>query len=211
MSVTRTQRYDLDHMNVLDLSFAARLPHRSRKLADEEILFSAQQKPTRMFLVSEGCVRLVRPLRAGASAVMQRARVGDWLAESSLFSERYHCDAVAQGAASVISVSKRDLLDAFRQDSGRSLMFCELLAHHLRRLRGMHEIVRIRSAQDRLLQWLLLQASGNPATFHLDQTWTQVADEIALTREAVYRAVAELKRSGVLKQRGQTLRIDPSK
>src|SRR3954463_11221225 len=125
-------------MNILDLSFDTQLPHRSRKLADEEILFSAQQKPTRMFLVSEGCVRLVRPLRTGASAVMQRARVGDWLAEASLFSDRYHCDAVAQGAARVISVSKRDLLDAFRLDSGRSLQFCELLAHHLRRLRGVH-------------------------------------------------------------------------
>jgi len=211
MSVRRVRRYDFDHMHTFDQSFAAGLPVRTQSLSDEQSLFAARQKPTRMYLVSEGCVRLVRPSRTGTSAVMQRARAGEWIAESSLFSDRYHCEAIAQGKSQVISVGKRDLLDAFERDPPRSLQFCELLSNQLRRLRAVHEIVRIRSARDRLLQWLLLQATGNPPVFRLDQTWTEVADEISLTREAVYRAVSELKRGGALKQRGQTWLIDATK
>jgi CRP-like cAMP-binding protein len=198
-------------MNSPDLSFAKGLPLKLHTLTDDEILFAAGQKPTRLFLVADGCVRLLRPLRTGASAVMQRARAGDWLAESSLFSDRYHCDALAQGAARIISVSKRELLAAFETEPQRWMMFSIMLADHLRRLRGMHEIVRVRSARDRVLQWLWLEAKGKPATLRLDQTWTQVADEIALTREAVYRAVSDLKKLGVLKQRGQVLSIHSQK
>lgn len=142
---------------------------------------------------------------------MQRANAGEWLAESSLFSDRYHCDAIADGASEVVSIGKRDLLAAFKEDPERAIAFCELLSKQLRRLRGIHEIVRIRSASERVLQWLLLQAAGNPPQVRIEQTWTQIADEISLTREAVYRAVAELKRRGALKQQGQSWLIDASK
>ena len=198
-------------MTLLEHSFAVGLAFRTHELRDKQVLFAARQKPSKLFLVSRGCVRLVRPLRHGADAVMQRARAGEWLAESSLFSDRYHCDAIAQGTSEVISIDKRDVLAAFKKDPQRSVAFCELLSKQLRRLRGVHEIVRIRSARERVLQWLLLQATGAPPQLRVDQTWTQVADEISLTREAVYRAVAELKRSGALKQRGQTWLIDANK
>jgi len=211
MSFARRRGYDSDHMNPLEHSFAAGMAFRKHVLTDKQVLFAARQKPSRLFFVSQGCVRLVRPLRHGANAVMQRAQAGEWLAESSLFSDRYHCDAIAQGTSEVVSVSKRDLLMALEEDPGRSIAFCELLAKQLRRVRGIHEIVRIRSARERVLQWLLFQASGNPPQLPSDQTWTQIAEEISLTREAVYRAVAELKRSGALKQRGNSWFIDVSK
>lgn len=111
----------------------------------------------------------------------------------------------------MISISKRDVLAAFATDPKRSIAFCELLSTQLRRLRGVHEIVRIRSARERVLQFLLLQASGTPPQLQVDQTWTQVADEISLTREAVYRAVADLKRTGALKQRGEMWLINATK
>jgi CRP/FNR family transcriptional regulator, dissimilatory nitrate respiration regulator len=211
MSDHSGRRYDPDHMTTLERSFAHGLPYRSHWLEEGQLLFSTGQRPARLFLVTDGCVRLVRPSRTGVYDVMQRARAGEWLAESSLFSDRYHCNAVAQASAKAVSVSKRELLNSFRDDPSRGLTFCELLADHLRRLRAMHEIVRIRGARDRVLQWLLLNASGKPATLQLDQSWTEIADEIALTREAVYRAVGELKRRGAIRQRGQTLVLDSTK
>lgn len=211
MSFAFRHGYDSDHMDPLEHTFAAGMSFRKHALSDKQALFTARQKPSRLFWVSQGCVRLVRPLRHGANAVMQRAQAGEWLAESSLFSDRYHCDAIAQGPSEVISISKRDLLRALQEDPGRSIAFCELLSKQLRRVRGIHEIVRMRSARERVLQWLSLQATGQPPQLRLDQTWTQIAEEISLTREAVYRAVAALKRSGALKQRGQNWFIDTSK
>ncbi|MFL6619704.1 MAG: Crp/Fnr family transcriptional regulator [Povalibacter sp.] len=189
--------------------FAAGLADRHHHLADGQRLFAAGQKPTRMFVVAQGCMRLTRPLRTGSNAVMQTARKGEWLAESSLFSSSYHCDAIARGTTELVSVSKRDLLTQFACEPWRYESFCKLLADHLRKLRGLHEIVRLKSARERVMEWLLLQAAGRPANLRLDQTWSDIAEELALTREAVYRAVASLTKSGALERRGEAWIVRP--
>ena len=94
-------------------AFAAGLPSRHHHLSDGQRLFASGQKPTRMFVVVKGRVRLTRPLRTGNNAVMQTARAGQWLAESSLFSNSYHCDGIARGTTEVVSVSRRELLARF--------------------------------------------------------------------------------------------------
>jgi CRP/FNR family transcriptional regulator, dissimilatory nitrate respiration regulator len=66
----------------------------------------------------------------------------------------------------------------------------------VRDLRSMLEVRNIRSASGRLLAWLHLNASGNPPVVSLRRSWTTIADELGLTREAVYRALASLEREG---------------
>lgn len=57
-----------------------------------------------MFLVTDGCANLVRYQEDGRPAVLQRARRGTVLAEASVFSDHYHCDAVAAMATEVVLV-----------------------------------------------------------------------------------------------------------
>lgn len=127
---------------------------------------------------------------------MQLTRANEWVAEASLFSDRYHCDAVASEPTTLVSVSKQSLLKRFDEDSQSAIAFASILAAQLRTLRQMHEIVRVRRAEDRVLAWLTLHARGTPLSLELDRTWTEVADELALTREAVYRTLSVLKRAG---------------
>lgn len=176
--------------------FAAGLPQRSHRLDANECLFVAGQRATRLFYVRKGAVRLVRTMENGARAVMHVARAEQWVAEASLFSDKYHCDAFADEPTTLVSLSKTSLVEHFERDGKSAVEFARMLASQLRSLRQMHEIVRARRADDRILAWLELRAVGKPPALTLDCTWTQVADELALTREALYRALARLRRAG---------------
>jgi CRP-like cAMP-binding protein len=58
-------------------------------------------EPYCLYEVVDGKVRLVRVDRSGREAILHAAGTGDTLAEASLFSPIYHCDAIAITAAVV--------------------------------------------------------------------------------------------------------------
>ncbi len=188
--------YDCNHMSSNAFRFALGLPQRSHRLDANECLFVAGRRATRLFYVRSGAIRLVRTTEKGADAVMHVARAGEWVAEASLFSDTYHCDAFADEPTILVSISRASLIERFERDGKSALEFARMLAANLRALRQMHEIVRVRRADDRVLTWLRLRGAGQPGALELDRTWTQVANELALTREALYRALARLRRAG---------------
>jgi CRP-like cAMP-binding protein len=59
-----------------------------------QIVFRAATRPGKIFWVLDGEVRLVRRSRNGAEVILQRASSG-FMAEASLDSPLYHCDALA--------------------------------------------------------------------------------------------------------------------
>ena len=94
----------------------------------------------------------------------------------------------------VLALPKADLLSALAADPAHCLALALALAAQVRDLRARLELRNIRSASARVLAWLRLHASGNPACMQISRSWTQVADELGLTREVVYRALAVLER-----------------
>ena len=124
-----------------------------------------------------------------------------------LFADAYHCDAIAQVASRVSVIRKRDLLQNVRRDASEVLELARVMAGQVRDLRARLEIRNIRAADQRLLAWLRLKARGNPPSVELDRTWTQVAEEIGLTREATYRALSAMRRTGRIRAEGRMLRL----
>ena len=80
-----------------------------------------------------------------------------------------------------------------------------MLSGQLRTLRSTHEIVRIRGAEERLLRWLWLHATSR--VVEIRGTWTDVADELALTREVLYRTLSKLRRADVLSVEGRRVTL----
>ena len=72
-----------------------------RRLKAGQTMFYSGSKSTGFYEVVTGTVRLIRVDRSGREAVLQVASAGDLLAEASLFSPTYHCDAVATTEATV--------------------------------------------------------------------------------------------------------------
>ncbi len=172
---------------------------RRRQLAAGETLFRQGDRATAIFRVESGRLRLVRHLPDGSHVTLHVARHGESFAEAALFSDRYHCDAVAEVESVVVVLAKRDLLAGLRQDPEAALAFAAQMSRQVRDLRLRLELRNVRSAAARLEMWLHLQADERGRVAPA-QTWTEIAAELGLTREAVYRALARLQRDRRLRR-----------
>lgn len=65
-----------------------------RRLQRGEVLFRKDDTAIGLYAVEEGHVRLCRVDANGREITLHTAGPGDLVAEASLFSPRYHCDAV---------------------------------------------------------------------------------------------------------------------
>lgn len=178
-----------------------------RRVAAGEAVFRQGDPAVAVYRVEQGRVRLVRHLEDGSSVALHVARAGDGFAEAALFADAYHCDAVAEADAVLTLLPKADLLMALEADPRASLAFARMLAAQVRDLRARLELRNIRSASERILAWLKLQATGTPSTVRLDRPWTQIAAEIGLTHEAIYRALAALEKAGVVERGAGAIRL----
>ena len=178
-----------------------------RLLEAGQALFRQGDAATAIFRLESGRINLLRHTEDGASVVIHVARPGETFAEAALFSDAYHCDAIAQASSCVVVMRKQDMLSDAQRDPQVLLRLARVLAGQVRELRARLEIRNIRAADQRLLAWLRLKASGNPPCVELDRTWTQIADEIGLTREAAYRALSKMRQAGRIKIEGRQVSL----
>jgi CRP-like cAMP-binding protein len=175
------------------------------KLKAGEALFRLGNKAVGLYEVIAGRVRLSRVDRSGREIVLHVAGPGETLAEASLFSAQYHCDAIANTNATVRIYPKRDVLSAFEQNPKAAQAFTEMLARQVMSLRTRIEQRNIRSARERVRHFLMLNVGSDRRTVELSGTVKDLAAEIGLTHEALYRTLAALERSGEIKRKGERI------
>lgn len=175
---------------ILDIS-------KPRALQSNEFLFRQGEPATAIYRVEEGRVRLVRYTIDDHLAVLHTAGPGEFFAEAALFTDSYHCDAVAAGAAHVRGYPKREVVRALR-DPDLAKRYMALLAQELYTLRTRLEQRNIRSARDRIVQHLALHADAQSGAVHLNGTLMDLAGEIGLSHEALYRNLAALEDASVI-------------
>jgi CRP-like cAMP-binding protein len=169
-----------------------------RELAQGEPLFEQGQPTTALFEVLRGRLRLVRRTVDGHLVALHTARAGDLFAEAALFSDVYHCDALATAPSRLRAFPKPVLLTALRADPALFEAFSAQLAQQLQVLRTRLELRSIRSARERVLQHLLLAAGGDGRVILVDSRLQDIAADLGLTREAFYRTLAALEAGGVI-------------
>jgi CRP/FNR family transcriptional regulator, dissimilatory nitrate respiration regulator len=183
-----------------------------RKLKAGEALFRLGDKATGLCEIIAGRVRLARVDRSGHEIVLHVAGPGETLAEASLFSGCYHCDAIASTNASVRVYPKREMLAAFERDPRAMQAFSAMLARQVMSLRTRIEQRNIRSARERVRHYLVLNAGADSRTVELGGTLKDIAAELGLTHEVFYRTLAALHRSGEIKRsRGKITLVRPKR
>ena len=85
-------------------------------------------------------------------------------------------------------------MDALRTDPSLAEAFMARLARQLQELRARMELRNIRSARDRVLQYLRLRAGVHARSIAIEGQFQDIAAEIGMTREALYRTSRRLKR-----------------
>jgi CRP-like cAMP-binding protein len=190
------------------LPAAVRTKATDRKLKANEALFRLGDKPVNFYEVMAGRVRLSRVDRSGREVILYVAGPGETLAEASLYSPAYHCDAIASTAATLRAYPKAALLEAFAKDRKAAQAFTATLARQVMNLRTRIEQRNIRSARDRVRHYLAVNADAGVVT--LRGTLKDLAAELGLTHEALYRTLGALERSGEIKRgRGKIALLAP--
>ena len=178
-----------------------------RKLKAGEALFRLGDKAAGFYEVVSGRVRRVRVDRVGRETVLHVAGPAETLAEASLFFGQYHCDAVANTDATVRVYPKRQVVSVFEKDPKALKTFTAMLAHQVMSLRTRLQQRNIRSARERVRQFLALNIGPDGRTVELHGTLKDLAAEIGLTHEALYRALAALERAGEIKRGGNRIML----
>jgi CRP-like cAMP-binding protein len=179
-----------------------------RRLKPGQTLFYAGSKSTGFYEVVTGMVRLIRVDRSGKEAVLQVASAGDTLAEASLFSPTYHCDAVATTEATVRQYKKAALLAELQSDPKIARSFAAMLAHQVMSLRTRLERRNIHSARERIRHFLTVNANADGRTVVLSGTLKQLASDLGLTHEALYRTLARMEAEREITRTGTMIKIN---
>jgi len=165
----------------------------ARVLAPGELLFRQGHRAWAIYKVETGRLRLIRRTIDDRLVILHTARRGELFAEASLFAETYHCDAIAAVQSSVRVYPKEIVIKALRADPALAEAFMAPLAYQLQELRARLELRNIRSARDRVLQYLRLRAGIHGRSITIEGQLQDVAAEIGITREALYRTLATLE------------------
>lgn len=166
--------------------FLKGLVARRRDFDRGQAVFHRGDAVKEVHFVLAGSVHLVRHQDDGSTLILQRAGPGSILAEASLYSETYHCDAVASGPAETRAYAKTGFRKLLANNAGFSDVWAIYLAQELQRARLRSEILSLKTVAARLDAWIAWNGGASPAKGE----WKLVANEIAVSPEALYRELA---------------------
>jgi CRP-like cAMP-binding protein len=181
-----------------------------RVLAAGELLFRQGDPATAIYKVESGRLRLIRRTVDDHLVILHTARRGEFFAEAALFADAYHCDAVAAAPSCVRVYLKPIVLRAIRTEPALAEAFMARFAGQLQELRARMELRNIRSARERVLQYLRLRAGIDGRSIAVDGQLQDIAAEIGLTREALYRTLSALESEGRLTRSDTAIQLKKS-
>lgn len=182
---------------------SARRSARLIEIAKGHTLFEQGHAPRWMHCVIAGEVRLLRRSRDGGEIVLQRARAG-FIAEASLDQKRYHCYAIAATAAVVLVIQRKALIEALDDPAFRNSWIAHL-ASELRKARAQNERLSMHTARQRIIHFI--ETEGEDGVVTLTESKKAWAVGLGLTHEALYRALAGMRRTGHLVVDGPRLQL----
>jgi len=164
----------------------SKLAECSRTVPAADTLFRAGDRVKSLYLVVSGALRLTRMLPPGAELIMQRAEAGAIVAETSLFADRYCCNAIATETSLIRAVRIQAMRAALRDDSVLLWEWLRHMAREVQQARARAEILSLKTVAHRVEGWRALNNGVLPPKGR----WRQLADEIGVSPEALYREFA---------------------
>jgi CRP-like cAMP-binding protein len=160
---------------------------REQRFENGRFLFHRGDPVTVMHFVLSGSIHLVRHQSDGSRLILQRAQPGSILAEASLYSGAYHCDAVASGTAHTRVYAKAGLKKLLAKSPEFSDVWANYLAQELQGSRLRSEILSLNTVARRLDAWIAWNGGSCPEK----GGWNLLASQIGVSPEALYREMAK--------------------
>lgn len=163
-----------------------RLKHNHRQISAGALVFERDDPVTHYYAVKSGEVHLLRRQADGTGVILQRATQRAILAEASFSTDAYHCSAVAVEDSTLIVFNRQKVRDMLATDQSASQAFAAHLAREVQNARRRAEIISLRRVADRVDAWLVWNNDVLPPK----GSWHRMANEIAISPEALYRELA---------------------
>jgi CRP-like cAMP-binding protein len=151
-----------------------------------------------VFLVLDGEVRLSRFAKDGREIALHRAGRGEFFAEAALNAPRYQCNAIASQASTLLAFPAAKVRALLSKDSEFAHQWVALLARQLHSARARLERLALKSAAERVLHYLHTEGNGPRCEVALAGSVKDLAKELGLTHESLYRTLARLEQDGVV-------------
>jgi CRP/FNR family transcriptional regulator, dissimilatory nitrate respiration regulator len=180
---------------------------RTRVLGAGEVVFRAGTAARHVHFLASGRVTLSRFGPGGEEVAIHAALPGEFFAEASLHGERYHCTAVVVRPAVVESIPSAELKALLRSDGEFALQWLAIVSRQLRQARSRIERLSLKGASARIRHLLLTEGSGPQHTYALRGSLKELALELGLTHESLYRTLAGLQHDGVIARDGMTMSL----
>ena len=179
-----------------------------------QTLFSEAEPCKGLYLVAQGRVRIFKVSPSGREHVLAVDGPGSSIAELPVFDGgAYPASAAAVDESEIVFVSRQDFRSFCLEHPEVALKVLQVVGGRLRRLVGIIEELSFTTVRQRLISWLLRQASaeGRPTprgvTFPLNASHQELAAQIGTVRELVSRNLARLLAQGLIEMGGHSITI----
>ena len=179
-------------------------PREIKYLNKGDVLFERNQSVEYIYVVQHGKVKLLRNTIDGNPVVLHLALTGESLAEAALFSDHYHCQALADAACEIQCFAKTEILDNLTRNPAAALQFMALLASQVQSLRLLTELRNIRSPQERIMQYFFSVADTNKV-ITIASSYKDLAYRLGMSHETLYRKITELEQQNKLAKDHKTI------
>ncbi|QYO68802.1 Crp/Fnr family transcriptional regulator [Leptolyngbya sp. 7M] len=164
-----------------------------RSLTGKECLFLDGDPANYIYYVESGVIRLLHYTELGQTVNHYTLMSGNFLAEVLIVAEKYLCTAIVEEPAEVLAIPKQAFINALSQDSSLMMAFLGEVAYRLHMTKVMMQIRSIRSASERVLNYLRVTVPAGTNVIVLDRPLKEIAYNLDLTPESLSRALAQLQ------------------
>lgn len=167
-----------------------------------------------LYLVTSGSVKITLPSEMGRETVLAVLSQGDFFGEMSLFDEKPRsATAVALESTQTLTLHREDFLAFIKEHPQVALSLLAILSTRLRHTDGVVEDVVFRNVASRTAKKLLELAedhgreSEEGIEIQMRLTQQELSNMIGASRESVNRELRLLKAQGLIRMKGQRIRI----
>jgi len=178
-----------------------------RDLAPGEILYYGGDPAGAVYVVLQGRVQLFFYTTEGKQVPLYVARSGECVSEAALFADVYCSDVMAEVQSRVRGFPKEALQNTLRECPHLAAEFMALQAQRFNRMRINLELRALRSARERILQYLQMSSLDGLRAIYIDRPLKHIAEDLGLSHETFYRTLTQLIGEGLVLRTKRTLSL----
>ncbi|MDH3679877.1 MAG: Crp/Fnr family transcriptional regulator [Acidimicrobiia bacterium] len=194
---------DLDETSLRTLAEASSL----RKLGRGDVLFTENDQPTELYVVTAGRIAMVNRSIDGRESVVALMEPGDLFGEMPLFDgQNRSTDGRALEASELIAIPYAPLRQLYADQPDLLWRVVELFSLRLRAMDGVLADSVFLDVTGRTAK-RLLEIAGDQDDFSLPVTQEELAGMVGASRERVNKAIASFVKLGWIEQRDRRYHI----